>query len=53
LIKLGSSAQYVAAAIAGAALLNVVTGWTVVLRNRSLDFTPANAGMLARSTDQT
>jgi O-antigen/teichoic acid export membrane protein len=50
---LGSSAQYVAAAIAGAALLNVVTGWTVVLRNRSLDFTPASAGMLARSTDQT
>ena len=49
----GSSAQYVAAAIAGAALLNVVTGWIVVLRNRSLDFTPANADVLARSTDQT
>jgi hypothetical protein len=42
---LGASAQYVAAAIAGAALLNSVTGWILVLRNRSLNFTPANAGV--------
>jgi hypothetical protein len=49
---LGSSAQYVAAAIAGAALLNALRGWSVVLRNRSLDFTP-NSGMLARSSDKT
>jgi hypothetical protein len=49
---LGSSAQYVAAAIAGAALLNALRGWIVVLRNRSLDFTP-NSGMLARSSDKT
>jgi hypothetical protein len=50
---LGSSAEYVAAAIAAAAFLNAITGWTIVLRNPSLDFTPASAGTLAPSTDQT
>jgi O-antigen/teichoic acid export membrane protein len=37
---LGSSALYVAAAVAGAAVVNAAMGWLLVLRNQTLDLTP-------------
>jgi O-antigen/teichoic acid export membrane protein len=49
---LGSSAQYVAAAVAGAAVINATVGWLLVLRNRSLDLTPADAAPTARSAKE-
>jgi hypothetical protein len=49
---LGSSAQYVAAAVAGAAVINATLGWLLVLRNRSLDLTPADAASSARSAKE-
>jgi len=49
---LGASAQYVAAAIAGAALINATLGWLIVLRNRSLDLTPATPDPSARSAEE-
>ena len=49
---LGSSAQYVAAAVAAAAVINATLGWLLVLRNRSLDLTPADAASSARSAEE-
>ncbi len=48
---LGSSAQYVAAAIAGAAVINAAMGWGLVLTNQSLNLTPADPALPARSAD--
>jgi O-antigen/teichoic acid export membrane protein len=48
----GSSAQYVAAAIAGAAVINATLGWLTILRNRSLDLTPADPALSARAAEE-
>jgi len=46
---LGSSTQYVAAAIAGAAVVNAALGWLIVLKVRSSERSPADRVLSTRS----
>jgi hypothetical protein len=49
---LGSSTQYVAAAIAGAAVVNAALGWLIVLKAGSLERSPADRVLSRRSGEE-